>query len=145
MVRVRPCMLFLVSVSAVACATPRSGATIVHRDPSGGVLALQGPDREAARQDAEQQMRAHCNGPYQIDAENRVAAGEQIRTRVTSDAPLGYPHWYRWNAAPGFRPHPPGAPALTAAPPWGLEETRTDSQSQPAYEYQLSYRCTGAR
>ncbi len=51
-------------------------AELVRRDQAGGILALKG-DRQAAMQDAQAQMQAHCGGPYTVVSEENAVVGEQ--------------------------------------------------------------------
>jgi hypothetical protein len=93
--QMRRLMLSLVSLGVVLTAASASwGCTLgyaemVRRDTTGGVLALEG-HRGAAMEDAQQQMAAHCQGPYQIVREEQVAVGEQTNTNYGSNYGNGY-------------------------------------------------------
>ncbi len=101
------------SLAVSGCAYGR--ANLIHRDMYGGVLALEGQQGEAMK-DAQQQMMAHCGGPYQIVSEDAVAVGQ-----TTGQEAESRPTYY----GPG---------------------TRHDSQTTTTEvrEYRITYRCGSA-
>lgn len=144
---------FLMALTG-GCITPRSYASMVHRDDSGGVIALEGPDRVAAEQDADRIMRAQC-GEYRIVAENRVRTGERTTSSAiaTADPMLGYgpyPPPYAMGYAPGYAPgfelgYPPGMAMGFPSYAPGLGAQQAETTTRAIYERQITYRCVGPR
>ncbi len=149
--RVRPgrgatALVSLLCVVA-ACVTPRSYAAVVHRDADGGILALEGPDADAARRDADSVMRSQCAGGYRIVAEDRVRTGERTTSGMSSAGMLGdeqpYPG-YPLGYPPGYAlGDPPGAPLPGPwyAPGLGVARSEVDTETTPIYEHRITYRC----
>jgi len=76
MVRRLASVVFAVGVIACLNGCIMGYAELVRRDQTGGILALKG-DRQAAMEDAQQQMQAHCGGPYTVVSEENTVVGEQ--------------------------------------------------------------------
>jgi hypothetical protein len=79
-------VLLIASLAALAAGC--GAARLVSRNPTGGIFALEG-DRNKAMEDAQQQMAAHCRGPYTIVAEGENVVGtdtaQSNETYVTRD------------------------------------------------------------
>jgi hypothetical protein len=136
-------------IAATACVTPRSYASVVHRDEKGGVLALKGPDRALAEQDARRVMLSQCGEGYEIVAEDRVRTGERTTSSTMGDSGAmmgfdepfpGYPPGYEPGYPPGYVPGFGGYP-YGYSPEMGVGGTQTETKTTPVYEYRITYRC----
>jgi hypothetical protein len=105
--------LFLPAFGVVVagCGTAR----VVQRNPSGGVVALQG-DRNLALQKAHQQMAGHCGpGAYRILQEGEEVVGSETQGKEN-----------------------------TAATKEGGTVTRTGSETRNVTEWRIQYECSGS-
>src|SRR5437899_2244347 len=67
--------------------TTRNEAEVVLQHSQGGILVLKG-NREAAQEDADKKMAAHCKGPYRILSEENVAVGAETPATMSKPRPI---------------------------------------------------------